>query len=101
MNIHTGEVEHRGGASSLNVIEVLGVVLLCIPSLAVLLAIAFLTAAVVLGLGIDVQGPPLLGKVFLVAFSYPLLSLFAGLALLIVFGRAAWRLARRLGSSTD
>jgi hypothetical protein len=85
----------------LNFIKVLGIVLLCIASLAVLLAIVFLTAAFVLGLGIDVPDSPLLGKVFLLAYSYPLFSLFAGLALLIVFGRAAWRLARRLAPSLD
>ena len=83
----------------MNFIRVLGVVLLCIVSLAVLLAMVFLTAAFVLGLGIDVPGSPLLAKVFLLAFSYPLFSLFAGLGLLIVFGRVAWRLLRRLGPS--
>ena len=85
----------------MNFIKVLGVVPLCIASLAVLLAIAFLTAAFVLGLGNDVPASPLLGKVFLLASSYPLFSLFAGLALFIVFGRAAWRLARRLDPSPD
>ena len=83
----------------MNFIKVLGVVLLCIASLAVLLAIAFLTAAFVLGLGFDIPGSPLLGKIFLLAFSYPLFSIFAGIALFIVFGRAAWRLATRLGPS--
>lgn len=76
----------------MNFIKVLGVVLLCIASLAVLLAIVFLTAFVLgLGIWIDVPGSPLLGKVFLLAFSYTLFSLFAGLALAYCFwpGRMA------------
>ena len=85
----------------MNFIKLLGVVLLCIASLAVLLAIASIAAAFFLGLAIDISGSPLLGRVLLLAFSYPLFSLFAALALLIVFGRVAWRLARRLGRSPD
>ena len=83
----------------MNFINVLGVVLLGIASLAVLFAVVVLMAALVLGLGIEVPRFPLLGKVFLVAYSYPLFSLFTGLALLIVFVRAAWRLAKGLGPS--
>ncbi len=77
----------------MNFIRVLGVVLLCIAWLAVLLAVVPF-AALVLGLGIDIpRFWARSGKVFLV-YAHPWLSLFIGLGLLIVFGWAAWRLAR-------
>jgi hypothetical protein len=81
-----------------NFIKVLGVVILCIASLAVLLAVVLPIAAILFlgsGVGIDV---PFSARVWLVfVFSNPWFSLIFGLGLIIVFGSAAWRLARGLG----
>jgi hypothetical protein len=92
-------VERREGVQ-VNFIKVLGVVLLCIASLAVLLAVVLPIAASLFlgflgpGIGIDL---PFSAKVWLVfVFSYPWFSLVLGLGLVIVSGWAAWRLARGL-----
>ena len=77
-----------------------GVVLLCIASLAVLLAVVLPVAASLilgslgLGVGIDL---PFSARVWLVfVFSHLWLSLVLGLALVFVSGWAAWRLTRSL-----
>jgi len=80
-----------------NFIKGLGVVILCIASLAVLLAVVLpIAASLFLGLlgpGVGIDLP--FSKVWLVfVFSYPWFSLVLGLGLVIVFGWAAWRLAR-------
>ena len=79
-----------------NFIKLLGIAILCIASVAVLLAVVLPIAALFLGpgVGIDVPSP---AKVWLIfVFSYPWFSLVLGLGLTIVFGWAAWRLARGL-----
>jgi hypothetical protein len=73
----------------LNSIKLLGVVLLCLASLALLLAIVLPTVALLLGLGIDV--PPFLPRS---GYSHPWLLLVGGLGLLV--GWAAWRVVRSL-----
>lgn len=87
-----------------NFIKLLGVVILCIASLAVLLAVALPIAAILFlgflgpGVGIDVPFP---AKVWLVfVFSNPWFSLALGMGMVIVFGWAAWRLARGLRPNT-
>jgi hypothetical protein len=76
-----------------NFIKVLGIVILCIASLAVVLPI---TAIFLLGPGVGID-LPFSAKVWPVfVFSYPWFSLVLGLGLVIVFGWAAWRLARGL-----
>ena len=76
----------------MNFIKVLGVVFLCIASLAVLLAIVLPTVALVLGLGLEV--PPRWTHYLLLVGSYPRFSLFSGLGLLIFFGWAAWHVVK-------
>jgi hypothetical protein len=79
-----------------NFIKVLGIVILCIASLAVLLAVVLPIAALFLGpgIGIDVPFSAKVGLVFV--FSHPWFSVVLGLGMVIVFGWAAWRLARGL-----
>jgi hypothetical protein len=85
-----------------NFIKAVGVVLLCISSLAVFLAVVLPIAASLflgfLGPGVGIDLPFSLAhsaKVWLgFVFSYPWLSIVLGLGLVIVFGWAAWRLAR-------
>jgi hypothetical protein len=80
-----------------NFVKMLGVVSLCIASLAVLLAVVLPLAASLflgfLGQGVGIDLP--FSKAWLVfVFSYPWASLVLGLGLVIVFGWTAWRLAR-------
>jgi hypothetical protein len=97
---------NAGKGVQVNFIKVLGVVILCIASLAVLLAVVLPIAASLflrfLGPGVGIDLPFSLGpsaKVWLVfVFSYPWFSLVLGLGLVIVFCWAAWRLARGLRS---
>jgi hypothetical protein len=80
-----------------NFIKVLGIVILCIASLAVLLAVVLPITGIFLlgpGVGIDLPFSAKVWPVFV--FSYPWFSLVLGLGLVIVFGWAAWRLARGL-----
>jgi hypothetical protein len=75
-------------------VKVLGVVLLCVVWLAVLVALVLPSAALVLGLGIDVpRFWARFGGVFLV-YSHPWLSLFIGLGVLIALSLAAWHILR-------
>ena len=81
----------------MNFIKLLGVVILCIASLAVLLAVVLPISAILflgfLGQGVGIDLP--FSKAWLVfVLSYPWSSLVLGLGLVIVFGWAAWRLAR-------
>jgi hypothetical protein len=78
-------------------IKVLGIVILCIASLAVLLAVVLPIAPSLFlgflgsGIGIDL---PFSKAWFVFVFSYPWFSLVLGSGLVIVFGWSAWRLAR-------
>jgi hypothetical protein len=89
-------VERREGFQ-VNFVKVVGIVLLCIASLAVMLAVVLPIAASLFlgpGIGIDL---PFSAKVWLVfVFSNLWFSLVLGLALVFVSGWAAWRLARDL-----
>jgi hypothetical protein len=92
--INLREVRYEG--VQVNFIKLLVVVILCIASVAVLLAVVLPIAAFLFlgflgpGIGIDV---PFSVNVWLVfVFSYPWFSLVLGLGLVIVFGWAAWRL---------
>jgi|HubBroStandDraft_6_1064221.scaffolds.fasta_scaffold1929741_1 hypothetical protein len=92
-------MEMRYEGVQVNFVKVLGVVILCIASLAVLLAVVLPIAALFLGQGVGIDVP--FPKVWLVfVFSYPRFSLVLGLGLVIVFGWAAWRLARGLRPNT-
>jgi hypothetical protein len=83
-----------------NFIKVLGILILCIASVAVLLAVVLPIAALFLGPGVGID-VPFSAKVWLVfVFSYPWFSLVLGLGLVIVFGWAAWQLARGLRPHT-
>ena len=83
----------------MKVIRVLGVVLLCVASLAVLLTVVIPVAAILflsfLGQGVGIALPSSLMRSAMVVYSHPWLSLVVGLGLLIVFSLAA-RLARDL-----
>ena len=91
--------------SSLKFIRVLGIVLLCIASLAVLLAVVIPIAAILflsfMGKGIGIALPSSLMRSAMVVYSHPWFSLVIGLGLLIVFGLAARRLARACDQSPD
>jgi hypothetical protein len=80
---------------TLDVLKLLGIVLLCIASIAVLLGmIVPVAASGILGLGIEVPNFwTRMGRVVLV-YSYPWVSLFVGMLLLAVFGWGLWRLIR-------
>jgi hypothetical protein len=80
----------------MNLIKMLGIIILCVTSLAVLLAVVLPIAALFLGPGVGID-LPISAKVWPVfVFSYPWPSFVLGLGLVIVFGWAAWRLARGL-----
>jgi hypothetical protein len=76
-------------------IKLLGIVILCVASLAVLLAVVLPLAASLFlgsGVGIDVLFSARVWLVFV--FSNAWFSLVLGLGMVIVFGWAVWRLAR-------
>lgn len=76
------------------------VVLLCIASLAVLLAVVIPIAAILflsfLGQGVGIAVPFSSARSAMVVYSHPCVSLVVGLGLLIGLGWAARRLARGL-----
>jgi len=83
-----------------NFIKLLGIAILCVASLAVLLAVVLSIAALFLGLGVAIH-VPFSAKVWLgFSFSHPWFSLVVGLGLVNVLGWAAWRLARGLRANT-
>jgi hypothetical protein len=72
--------------------KLLSIVVLSIASIAVLMGLVLpVAASLILGLGIDIPSFwARSGKVHLVVL-YPLISLLAGLLLLIVFGWGIWK----------
>jgi len=75
-------------------VKLIGVVLLCITSIAVLLGMVVPAAALALGLGIEIPSAwARSGKVLLV-YSHPWISLVVGTTLLVVFGWGVWKLTR-------
>ena len=77
--------------------KLLGVVLLCIASITVFLAVILPVAATrILGLGVFVSVDTAWGRTFYLIFSHPWVSLASGLLILAVFGRGIWKLTRRI-----
>lgn len=74
--------------------KLIGVLLLCITSIAVFLGMVVPAAALALGLGIDIPSSwARSGKVLLV-YSHPWIFLIIGTTLLVVFGWGVWKLTR-------